>query len=439
VQPNSNDRLQADTPYLTVDRTGVGGDAIGVTQGATKEMAGRVIRRLRANGHAALLAGGCVRDMLLGRRPADYDVATSATPPQVRKLFGHVLMVGAQFGVAIVIEGRRKIEVASFRSDLAYTDGRRPDGVVFSDPRQDALRRDFTINGMFFDLVEGQVIDYVGGQADLSAGIIRAIGQPELRFAEDYLRMLRAVRFAARLGFAIDPATAAAIAQYADRIGRISGERIREELEKMFAHAAAAEAVERLHELGLLPAILPELFASPGLWDRARTRVAALGNKRDVLLTMAALLVELEPGQIRHIARRWGAANAVRESLVWFHEHLSNWQTLPSAPLAALKRLLAKPDYSRLAALWRLAEQAQTGRCRQCQAIARRARAIPRARIAPRPFVTGADLKELGLVEGPRLGKILAAIYEAQLNEQVGTRRDAVALARELAAAETNG
>ncbi|MCX5675205.1 MAG: hypothetical protein NTX87_09360, partial [Planctomycetota bacterium] len=198
-----------------------------------KQLAEAVIVRLREAGHEALLAGGCVRDLLLGRPAKDYDVATSARPEEVLRLFPKALTVGVSFGVVVVADGPLQVEVATFRSDLGYTDGRRPDQVAFTDARHDAARRDFTINGMFLDPAGGEVVDYVGGRKDLEARIIRAVGDPRARFAEDHLRMLRAVRFAAELGFAIDGGTAAAIQELAPKAARVSGERVAMELERL--------------------------------------------------------------------------------------------------------------------------------------------------------------------------------------------------------------
>lgn len=406
-----------------------------MAHGATKELTVGVIRTLRRAGHQALLAGGCVRDMLLGHRPADYDVATSATPQQVKALFRHVLMVGAKFGVAIVIFDKHKVEVATFRSDVSYSDGRRPDAVHFSDARQDALRRDFTINGMFFDPVAGETVDYVGGQADLKAGIIRAIGRPEHRFDEDYLRMLRAVRFAARLGFEIEPATAAAIRSHAGRITQISGERIREELEKMLARKSSPSALAQLHELGLMGHILPELFeggATNRLWPLAFSRLELSSTYGDCELNLAALLCDLNRHQLDDITRRWGASNRLRDDLIWLAAHVGQWQTMATAELADLKRLMAGRRFDHLRILWKLDEQLRTGRQTHSRHIAARIKKIRPDQIAPEPFVTGADLKDLGLSEGPRLGKILAALYRAQLNEDFPDRRAALAAAREL-------
>jgi poly(A) polymerase len=406
-------------------------------EGATKKLAHRVVRRLRSRGHESLLAGGCVRDMLLGHRPADYDVATSATPKQVKKIFGHVLMVGAKFGVAMVIQGSRRIEVATFRTDLSYSDGRRPDGVKFVSAREDALRRDFTINGMFYDPIEDKVVDYVNGQADLKAGVIRAIGDPALRFDEDYLRMLRAVRFSAKLGFPIEPATAAAIRDHAAKIAQISGERIRDELEKMLVHRSAAKAVDQLHELGLLASVLGELYTDPGDLTAALVRVRAVARQADPLLTLAALMCRLDPKTLAAIARRWGASNKMRDSLIWIAERLDTWQTLSEASLADLKRVLAHRAYGQLKALWRLREREATGGHHACEAIARRAGRIRQSDISPRPLVAGGDLMKLGLPQGDELGHILRQLYDEQLNEILTGRRQALRRARELVAAKT--
>ncbi len=401
---------------------------------STKAMAVGVVRRLRKAGHEALLAGGCVRDMLLGHRPADYDVATSATPRQVKRIFGHVLMVGAKFGVAMVILDRRTVEVTTFRSDLSYSDGRRPDGVKFVSAREDAQRRDFTINGMFYDPLSDKVIDYVGGRADLTGGVIRAIGDPNRRFAEDYLRMLRAVRFSGRFGFQIDRTTAEAIKRRAGRITQISGERIREELEKMLADPSAAATLKRLYKLGLAEAILPEMFEKSGVWPVSLKRVESLGRRCDVLLTLAAMLCGLAAKDIRGIVRRWGGPNDMRNSLVWISEHLQDWRTINDASLAEFKRLLAHWDFRRLETLWRVEEHVATDSRSRFRAIRRRIKQIDTKQIAPPPLITGKDLKRMGVVEGPMFGRILRALYDAQLNEQITDRREALRMARTLIA-----
>ncbi len=401
---------------------------------ADKSTALWVIKRLRNAGFDALLAGGCVRDMLLHQRCFDYDVATSATPRQVKRLFQHVLLIGAKFGVAMVIVHRRKVEVTTFRSDVSYSDGRHPDAVRFSDPRQDALRRDFTINGMFYDPLTEKVVDYVGGRRDLVRRIIRTIGRPEQRFTEDYLRMMRAVRFAMRLDFRVEKHTAEAIRQHAGKIVSISGERIFDELNKILAAPSATAALRKLHETELVQAILPELFAQPALWPEALRRVESLAQKSSTDLILGALLANLPTRQIRKIVRRWGASNQRRDQLCFYSQHLSDWQTAATLPLCAFKRWMASGYFKNLCALWRFEERKATGHMTHSRQIARRARSITPNQISPRPWVTGGDLIRMGLTEGPRLGKIFNVLYDVQLNEKLPSRREALILARRLVA-----
>jgi len=400
----------------------------------TKSTALWVLRRLRQAGHEALLAGGCVRDMLLGRKCSDYDIATSAAPDEIARIFKRVLMIGAKFGVVMVIHNRRQVEVATFRSDLSYSDGRRPDAVRFTTARQDALRRDFTINGMFYDPDADEVIDYVGGRKDIERRIIRTIGSPNRRFAEDYLRMIRAVRFAVRLDFAIDKATARAIAKYAGKISTISGERICDELSKMLSCESAGPAVETLGRVGLAPAVLGELFEAEGRWDRAVRRVGAVSARRDAVLATAALLGELAPNAISRIIRRWGASNERKNALRWMAGNMGRWRDAADMQLCGFKRLMANEHFARLLILWRFEERTADGRDKLCRRIAARAKSIPPGQIAPRPMVTGGDLMKMGLSEGPRLGNIASALYDAQLNEEFDSRKQALAAAKKLIA-----
>ncbi|HTP43381.1 MAG TPA: CCA tRNA nucleotidyltransferase, partial [Candidatus Acidoferrum sp.] len=231
-----------------------------------RQLADHICRILRERGYQAYLAGGCVRDMLLGRQPTDYDVATDAPPDRVQELFPESLAVGAKFGVIIVVDGQTQVEVATFRSDVGYSDGRHPDKVVYAGtPQEDVQRRDFTINGLLLDPFTNEVLDFVGGQKDLRAGIIRAIGNPEARFREDKLRMIRAVRFAARFRFAIESATFLAIAKLAPEIFQVSVERIRDELTKILTEGAARRGFELLDETKLLPVLLPEIARMKGV------------------------------------------------------------------------------------------------------------------------------------------------------------------------------
>ncbi len=399
-----------------------------MAEAADRETALWVVRRLRDAGHQALFAGGCVRDMLLGRPCTDYDVATDATPRQVKRLFGHVLLVGAKFGVAMVIRRRRRIEVATFRSDLSYSDGRRPDGVRFATPAEDARRRDFTINGMFYDPVAEEVIDYVGGREDLDRRLLRTIGSPDERFAEDYLRMVRAARFAVKLGFAIDPPTAEAARRHAARIAEISGERVFDELGKMLADDSAADALRRLDELGLARHLLAELFDPRDLWHAAVARVEAVADARDLALALAALLCDLPKRAISRIIRRWGGANRLRDAVTWLAGARDAWRELGRMSLARFRRLAGSEHFDRLRALWlvrcRLAGEDAEALVR---AVSDRLAEIPGGVPLPDPLLTGEDLLARGIEPGPRLGELLGAAYDAQLNLRLTTREEALA------------
>jgi len=393
-----------------------------MAKAAPKQSAMWVVRRLRRAGHTALFAGGCVRDMLLGRRCSDYDVATDATPQQVKRLFPRVLLIGAKFGVAMVLHRGRKVEVTTFRSDLSYSDGRRPDGVQFATARADARRRDFTINGMFYDPVSDEVLDTVGGRRDLARRIVRTVGRPDQRFGEDYLRMLRAVRFAVRLDFALDPPTAAAIRRHAGKITAISGERIYEELHRMLSIRSAPAALRLMRDLGLAEAILGELFGRTSRWDRALGRVETVARRADFVLALAALLAELPGPTIGKIVRRWGGSTELRQGLRFLAEKLPLWPQAYRIALCDFKRLMAGEHFARLLALWRAQERLETGGETFTRRAVRRASGIGPNRICPPPLVTGEDLKKMGLREGPVLGQILRGLYDAQLNEQLLTR-----------------
>ncbi|MBT3199504.1 MAG: CCA tRNA nucleotidyltransferase [Phycisphaerales bacterium] len=400
----------------------------------TKSTALWVLKRLIEGGHEALLAGGCVRDMLLGRESSDYDIATSAEPKEVQKLFKRVLMIGAKFGVVMVIHDRRQVEVATFRSDLSYSDGRRPDGVCFTSARHDAERRDFTINGMFYDPIAEELIDYVGGREDIERKIIRTIGSPDRRFTEDYLRLMRAVRFTVRLGFAIDDQTRQAIEKYAPEISTISGERICDELSKMLSEANAPLALETLQEVALAPVILSELFESENRWPRSVERARSVADRCDLILTLAAVLCELTPDEISGIIKRWGASNDLKKALCWLAENMDKWRQAADIPLCDFKRLLAVKHFHRLVDLWRFEELSADGHHELCDRIAMRAEAIPPDKIAPAPLVTGADLIKLGLRESPQLGSIASSLYNSQLNEEFETRQQAMIEAEKLVA-----
>ncbi len=399
---------------------------------ANKSTALRVVKRLRAAGFQALFAGGCVRDMLLDVRSTDYDLATNATPKQVRKLFQHVLLIGAKFGVAMVIDNGRKVEVTTFRSDLSYSDGRRPDGVRFTTPEEDARRRDFTINGMFYDPITKKILDTVGGRKDLARGVIRTIGKADRRFEEDYLRMIRAVRFAVRLGFEISPPTQAAIRRHAHRIVSISGERVFDELSKMLSLASAPQALALLDKLHLAAELLPELTAGGGLWQIAVSRAAALAKYKSFPLTLGGLLADLPSETIREITRRWGVSNELRDQFCFYSDHLDEWPAAGDLPLCDFKRLLASEFFPSLRIVWRFEEHRHTGRAVHARRIAKRIAEIQPDRIAPKPLLTGDDLIGMGISQGKKLGRVLRAVYDAQLNEEITTRQQAIALAEQL-------
>jgi len=320
--------------------------------------------------------------------------------------------------------------VTTFRSDLSYSDGRHPDGVRFGSAGADALRRDFTINGMFYDPFRRELIDTVGGREDLARGVIRTIGDPDRRFGEDYLRMIRAVRFAVRLGFRIAPRTAEAVKRHAGKISQVSGERIFDELSKMLGRDSAAEALEQLDRLDLAEAILPELYEAAA-WRPAVRRVRKVARRTDPRLALAALLCDLPAGTIRQIVRRWGASNELRDALCWMAAHRDDWRTASQMRLSQLKRLMAREDFPRLRRLWSAREQLQTGKLACARRISRRVNRIAPHEVRPRPFVDGADLQRMGLDPGKRLGQLLRALYDEQLDGRLRSRREALGRARQ--------
>jgi poly(A) polymerase len=391
-----------------------------------------VIRRLRDHGHEALWAGGCVRDMLLKLDPVDIDVASNAHPERIVELFRRTRPVGMQFGVVLVKQGTHWIEVATFRSDVNYADGRRPEHVVFTTAEEDAQRRDFTINGLFYDPVDNRIIDYVGGRQDLDARVIRAIGNPAERFAEDHLRMLRAVRFATRFGFHIEPLTADSIREHASKLTRISAERIREELEKMLVRASRAESLRQIHELGLLPYLWPRAGWKDDQFARALRSLAALPAEADFVLSLAAMLAEYAPREARRIARDLRCSNDEMAALVWLVEHVDAVEHAEVLCLPEFKRLIAHPRFDDLLTLHASVCEAR-GLAKDANAAARiRRDEIPPDQITPPPFITGDDLISLGLKPGPLFGELLDALYDEQLDNRLTTRTQALARLQEM-------
>jgi poly(A) polymerase len=391
-----------------------------------------IVQRLRDAGHEALFAGGSVRDMLLKIDPVDIDVATSAHPEQIVQLFRRTRKVGMQFGVVLVKKGPHWIEVATFRTDVNYQDGRRPERVVFTTAEEDAQRRDFTINGLFYDPIDQRVIDYVGGQEDLKAGIVRAIGDPAQRFAEDHLRMLRAVRFATRFGFTIEPATAAAIREHAPELTRISAERIREELEKMLQRPTRAEAVRQIADLGLLPYLWPEARWTDQQLSRAIRVLADLPAQGDFVLCLAAFLLEYSTREARRIARELRCSNDEIAALGWLIQHIDSIQAVEILCLPEFKRLIAHPRFDDLLALHQAYCTAHRLPLDTNQAARERREKIPPAEVAPPPLVTGDDLIAMGLEPGPIFGEVLDVLYDEQLDNRLRTREAALERMRKI-------
>jgi putative nucleotidyltransferase with HDIG domain len=482
------------------------------------EAALRIVEALRAAGHQALLAGGCVRDLLLGRDPVDYDVATSATPDIVLDLFPRTFAVGAHFGVVLVADetldeippledapdaGPRYnvTEVATFRSDAAYSDGRHPDAVRYtSSPEEDVQRRDFTINGLLLDptrlqLAEkpgkslvtghdfspadsaekyrwalapedlrGSVIDYVGGLADLDAGILRAIGDPRRRFEEDQLRLLRAVRFAARFGYKLEPATHAAICALAPRIHSVSRERVRDELTKMLTEGRARRAFELLDETGLLAQVLPEIAKMKGVEQPPQFH-----PEGDVFLHTLKLLEQLEagtpctlawgallhdvgkpptfrvaPDRIRFdahvevgmaigadICRRFRFSNEDTRQILALIEHHMRFADAPRMKESTLKRFFRLPCFEEHLALHKMDCLAAHANLDIYHFVDQRYHSMPEADVRPRPLVTGRDLIVAGYAPGPLFKEMLQAAEDAQLEGAVTSADEALALVRE--------
>jgi poly(A) polymerase len=408
-----------------------------------REFAIAVVRRLREAGHQALWAGGCVRDELLGLVPDDFDVATDARPEEVARIFRRTVAVGVSFGVIQVLGPREgpqlSIEVATFRSDGAYIDGRRPETVRFSSPQEDAQRRDFTINGLFFDPLENRLIDFVGGQADLDARLLRAIGDPRQRFEEDKLRLMRGIRISARFGFEIEPDTLDAIRAMADQISVVSAERIADELRKMLLLPKRAHAMVLLMDLGLARAVLPELAPQRGSsensaseafgdsWDRTLRALAFLGKDASFTLAFACLLHGVGK-QADLICKRLKLSVADREAVAWLVHRQRILCDARSMPVSKLKRILASPGVRELLALHRalaLAERQETNHVEYCEQLLAE---WSEAELNPPALVTGHDLEGMGLRPGPVFKELLEVVRDAQLEGVIGTREEATAL-----------
>ncbi len=398
-------------------------------QAPLRQTAEKIVRTLRDAGHVAYFAGGCVRDALMGVEPKDFDVATDATPDQVARLFRRTKKVGAKFGVVMVRLQGHELEVATFRAESDYVDHRHPEQVRFTDARADAGRRDFTINGMFFDPLENRVIDAVGGQADLRARVIRAIGNPAERFAEDHLRMLRAVRFASRLGFAIEPATFEAIRRHAAGIRTISAERIRMELAQILADSHRERGWRLLHAVGLSGLLVEGLLFNDAEVELAARRLAALPANASFPLALAAILHERPAPPARTVCVALRMSVAETDCVTWLLRKLPEGRAADRLELADVKQLRADPRFDALVALMRAEAVAAGQAAAAADTLVRRAEAIPPQAVRPTPFLSGDDLLARGVRPGPRLGRILNTVLRAQLNEQIAHRDEALALA----------
>jgi putative nucleotidyltransferase with HDIG domain len=432
---------------------------------AAQDAAAEIVVRLRAAGYLAYFVGGCVRDLLLGRSPKDFDVATSAPPDQVLTLFEKTFAVGAHFGVVLVCSGEIVTEVATFRSDGAYSDGRRPDAVQFStSPEEDVKRRDFTINGMMLDPADNSVLDFVGGMQDLEAGLIRAIGEPAERFTEDKLRLLRGVRFAARFAFELEPSTASAMEQLAPAVDQVSRERVREELTRMLTEGHARRAFELLDATGLLVQVLPEVVKMKGVvqppqyhpegdvWVHTLLLLDGLPAGCPMALAWAALLHDVgkpatfrvAPDRIRfdghvdvgvriaeEICRRLRFANYETEQILSLIANHMRFADVRKMKESTLKRFFRLQHFDQHLDLHRLDCLASHGSLELYDFARQRFETLPEEQVRPHLLLSGKDLIEAGYHPGPQFSKMLALAEDAQLEGVVHTREQALALVRE--------
>jgi len=424
-----------------------------------------IVRRLQGAGFLAFWVGGCVRDFLLGRKPGDYDIVTSALPEQIEQLFKRTIPVGRKFGVMVVVEGGRQFQVATFRSEAEYQDGRHPGRVAFGDAEADARRRDFTLNGLFYDPVRKQLHDWVGGEADLRARIIRTIGAPRERFAEDHLRLLRAVRFAAQLDFSIEAGTFAALRANAAKINTISAERVREELVKLFRPPHAPRGLDLLRDSGLLEQVLPEIAAtitcgqSPdfhpegSVFNHLRLMLQHLPPSPDPSLPWAVLLHDVAKPVTASTDPETGAthfyghekigadmAAEILERLRFPRKQIDEvvqavrchmqFKDVPEMRKSTLRRLLLRPTFPLELSLHKLDCLGSHGRLDVHDFLVAQASELEQQPDLRPPLLTGDDLIALGLKPGPALGALLAEIREKQLQDELTTKAQARRWAR---------
>ena len=427
-----------------------------------REIAISIVKRLKEEGHEAYLAGGCVRDMLLAKSPQDYDIATSAKPDAVKKIFPKTIEVGAQFGVILVLSDGDSFEVATFRWDGPYVDGRRPSEVRFAGMREDILRRDFTINGMMYDPVEDRLIDLVGGREDLGRRLIRAIGEPRERFREDRLRIIRAVRFAASLGFTIEENTLRAIREEAASITQVSWERIGEEITRLLTEGGARRGFELLDESGLLPAVLPEVARMKGVEQTPDyhpegdvfvhtllilEQISNLKSQISETLAYGALLHDIaKPVCIEkhgkgityyghtekgaemavEILKRLKRSRSVWERVAYLVKHHLRHTQAPKMRVSTLKRFLGEEGIEELLELTRLDALASNGDLQYYDFCRRKLEEFKHEEIHPEPLFKGKDLIAMGFTPGPLFHDILERLHEAQLEGDICTREQAL-------------
>jgi tRNA nucleotidyltransferase/poly(A) polymerase len=417
-----------------------------------RDFALQVVQRLRTAGHTAYWAGGCVRDHLLKRVPKDYDVATSATPEQICRVFERrkTLEIGAAFGVVAVVgpRGAGTVEVATFRRDADYSDGRHPDSVAFSTPEEDAQRRDFTINGLFFDPLDEQVIDWVHGVEDLERGIVRAIGDPRARFSEDKLRLLRGVRMATTFGFQLEATTAAAIQEMASQVTVVSPERIGQEMRLLLVLPRRAAGLDMQHATGLLDVLLPELAALTTAdpraegqrpWPHTLAVLDALSEPAFPLALAAALhAVQRPEACVRDVARRWRLSNHETDRATWLVRHAADLKGAATRPWSEVQRLLAASGGPDLVALHEAQARAADASLDDI-AFCRKQLALDRSQLDPPPLVTGDDLVTHGIERGKRYASLLKRLRDAQLDHLIADKHAGLRLVDEwLAAGEMN-
>jgi tRNA nucleotidyltransferase/poly(A) polymerase len=428
---------------------------------ALEATATRLVERLRAAGHEALFAGGCVRDHLLGKEAHDIDIATSARPEEIQKLFPRTVAVGAQFGVIVVREDGEEFQIATFRSDGAYRDGRHPESVEFTNAEGDARRRDFTVNGLFYDPIAQRILDFVGGEADLRARLLRCIGDPEARFTEDKLRLIRCVRFAASLGFDIDPATWNALRRLAPQITAVSAERIRDELVKIFTHPSRVRGFDLLDQSGLLAILLPEVETLKGceqppefhpegdVFIHTRIMLSLLPERVSAPLVFSVLLHDIgkpptfhidETGRIRFnghesvsasmtekIFHRLRFSNAETEATVAGVKNHMAFKDVRNMRVSTLKRFLARPTIDDELELHRVDCQSSHGLLDNYEFLLEKREEFSHAPLIPPRILTGKDLIDLGHKPGPEFKRILDTAQALQLEGTLQTREDALA------------